>query len=163
MISAILVFSTSGFSQQRIFFGVDLSLDWYELTNLSALTYFSISLDDNPNNPFVCVPPDEAISISQFNSIGFSEITLCFKKEEGATLHGLTPSLLVARREISGQLGYAMFDRCLVELNRRYGKPNENYISGTANTTKWDVHNFVIALSFDKEDGHILLVCSPEL
>ena len=90
---------TSCFSQtdKYVFFGIDLNLDWYSLTNQTAFTYSNLNDDKGSMfNIIDCGYISDKID-KRFLNLGFQELLLIFQKDFKGNLKDLKPDVFLAR------------------------------------------------------------------
>ena len=85
-------------------FGLNMDLDWYSLTNYSALTYFSAN--ENSSSPYIVSDFDYHLNQVdiELETFNFSEYLIAFEKglvATGSVLEKLSPILFLGRYNYS--------------------------------------------------------------
>lgn len=133
------------------FYGVDLDLDWYTLTNLQALSFHS-ALETNKEAQYVITEFKNSHNKidSALLNIGFSELLLCFPKNINANLNTLSPDLFIARISYQNKISYKEKSetdmiKLLNVLNNKYGSADLNMKKELYSVYKWNgVYNETI-------------------
>lgn len=150
------------------FFGIDLDLDWYTLTNSQAMSY-SDGMDDSTQNLYVISRFDNSNNkIDQtFLNIGFSELLLCFPKQKNANLKTLSPDLLIARISYDNKIAYqerssSDMVKILKILNNKFGSADLNMKKEQYSVYKWNGVYDETALTCREDELKITLIYNKQ-
>ena len=138
-------------------FGIDLNLDWYSLTDYSAITYSFIN-QDNKDAPYVITDfkyYNDKI-YKDFIDIGFSELLLGFPKNK-SNVHGVTPEILIARINYKDINDYKLnsnknITKILSLLKRKFGDAELNMVKEKSSLYKWNGESYETFLSSVEND-----------
>ena len=97
----LFVLPVLGFSQSpnHIFFGINLNLDWYSLTNISKLTYDEVNEDELNKNPLIFTDIDYYLETAELHPVfeGIDEFVVGFQRIENPDLNLLKPTGVTLR------------------------------------------------------------------
>lgn len=150
-LAPIICFSQTQTSTDKyIFFGIDLNMDWYTLTNQSALRYYLE--DQDKQSKFVITDCDFIIEKidPRFINLGFQELLLIFQKGFKGDLINLKPDIFLARITYSDINEYVInskndIEKSIALLNLEFGTPVLNMKKDEYAIYKWKgVHNEII-------------------
>lgn len=155
----LLFISITGFSQtdKNVFFGINLNLDWYSLTNQSAVVY---QLEDQAKESKYVIMDCDFIKDkidNRFLSLGFQELLLIFQKEFKGNLNNLKPDVFLARTTYSNINEYAVKSKNDIEkskalFNEEFGLPELNMIKNEYSVYKWKgaYHELILTCRVDE-------------
>lgn len=155
---------SKGQESKHIFYGIDLNLDWYSLTNYSKLTYFTIDSENTEDN-YVCTNFEYFYDNIDptFMNLGFTEMVLCFPKGMQSNLKILKPELLIARIKYKSINEFKMnskndFEKIFKLIKSSFNAPDSNLTQEMFSLHKWNEKDFEIALHSHEEDLTITLI-----
>jgi hypothetical protein len=125
-------------------FGLDMSQDWYSLTNYSKLGYFMAGEEDK-TAPYIVTDFDfhlNKVDI-EIENLGFTEHLLGFNRDV-SLLDGLSPSIYIGKIKYNDN--YAFTSQAFKDaeslrnkLIKDYGTPNLTIENPEARLYKWEV------------------------
>jgi hypothetical protein len=158
-----------GQSNNHILFGIDLTSDWYSLTNYQQLSYFVIDSDTANHDPLVITDfkySHDKISKSFFD-ISYDELLLGFPRGMQTKLRELQPELFLARKsykDIKNYLNTSEKDISKTKylLNQEFGNPELNMIRDKYSLYKWKGVNYQITLTCREDELSTTLIYIKE-
>ena len=156
----LFVLPVLGFSQSpnHIFFGINLNLDWYSLTNISKLTYDEVNEDELNKNPLIFTDIDYYLETAELHPVfeGIDEFVVGFQRMENPDLNLLKPEMFLARIKYSPEeydlKGKNDALRILTFVKNNFGDAELNMVRDEYSTYKWGRVNFDIVLTTRKDD-----------
>lgn len=153
----ILPLVTFGQNSKNIFFGIDLNLDWYSLTNFSAASYY---IADQENKlPYIVTDfkyYHDKID-SELLNLKFEELLLGFPKGNTQNFDKLKPELFIARKNYTDLSTYLINSRNDLTksydlLIKRFGDPDLNMIREKFTVYRWKKAYFDIVLTCREDE-----------
>lgn len=165
----LFIIPVTCFSQtdKYVFFGIDLNLDWYSLTNQTAFTYSNLNDDKSSMfNIIDCGYISDKIE-KRFLNLGFQELLLIFQKDFKGNLKDLKPDVFLARITYSSLNEYTTkskndIEKSIALLNGEFGVPELNMIKNGTSTYKWRGVYYQIYLTSRADELTTTLIYSKE-
>jgi hypothetical protein len=165
----LLVHMSYGQSNNHILFGIDLTSDWYSLTNYQQLSYFLVDSDTANHDPLVITDFEyshDKISKS-FLDIGYDELLLGFPRGMETKLRDLQPELFLARKSYNDMENYLhTFEKDISKtkylLNQQFGNPELNMVREKYSLYKWKGVNYQIVLTSREDELTTTLIYTKE-
>lgn len=165
----LLGYISYGQSNNHILFGIDLTSDWYSLTNYQQLSYFLVDSDTANYDPWVITDFEyshDKISKS-FLDIGYDELLLGFPRGMQTELRDLQPELFLARKSYNDMENYLhTFKKDISKtkylLNQQFGNPELNMVRDKYSLYKWKGVNYQIVLTSREDELTTTLIYTKE-
>jgi len=151
----------------HILFGIDLNKDWYTLTDISALSYFTEQEYRKKNNI-----PGVAMTFSKdylkknanfdFLNIGFTDLTGIYPKNEGGNLKNISPYIFIATLKYNSDNEYEekssdAFNKITYLLMNQFGAPDNSTKAKWGASLEWKFSNAELLLNSNKKQ-HITVM-----
>jgi hypothetical protein len=160
LILILLLFPIVCFSQssKNLFFGIDLDLDFYSLTNYQQLTYFLADSDTPKEIPYVMTDFEYYHNNidKRLLSLGFDELLLGFPRGKQTQLNTLKPELFISRifytpnnYELKSRSDISKIKSLIID---QYGEAELNMDKEDSSTYKWEGVFYEIILTTRKDD-----------
>lgn len=160
--SFVLLFNTSNIKAQNAkheIFGLDMNLNWYDLTNYSAITYYIEDQDSSSKwvvTNFNYYLNKVEIELEEFN---FNENLIVFNKGSEATkaaLMNLSPWMYLGRYHYQDRKQYAEkafkdAEFLKNKLTKVYGKPELQIETLQLRIYQWFVNDVKIIINSEKQ------------
>ena len=156
-----------GQTSPHIISGIDLNKDWYNLTNQSALSYYSQEIyrkDKNLDGVTMNISDDYMTSLvdDDFLKIGFTNIALNFPFGGQTKLNTLKPTILIANVIYNSKKDFEEynskdFNKIVYILMNQFGAPNSTIKKDWGAQFLWEFSNAQLVLNSNKTD-HITLM-----
>jgi|TARA_B110000238_G_C16099703_1_gene427703 hypothetical protein len=155
LVASIFIFEVNAQNTKHELFGLDMNLDWYSLTNYSAITYFVA--DQDSSTTYVVTDFDYHlnqvdIELEKFN---FSEYLIAFNKGSVANrsvLENLSPLMFLGRYKYPNnnsfnEKGFNDAEFLKNKLMKFYGEPELKIEKAEFRVYKWVVNDVTIIVN----------------
>lgn len=144
-----------GQNSKHVLFGLDMDLDWYSLTNYSALSY--AMADSDKSTSYVVTDCDyylDKVDI-EIEKLGFDEYLIAFNKgvpASGPDLERLQPFMYIGRYKYSNLASFksSAFNKANFLKNKLiaiYGNPDLKIEKSEFRVYKWVIDDFTIIVN----------------
>ena len=154
IISVFILIVQTSFSQtnSHIFFGINLDLDWYSLTNSSPKAYYLKSEKIKDGYAVTSFEFSHDKIDRGFMDLGFNELLLFFPKGMQNHLKELKPEIFLARMNYNNTIEYSEnirvdFSKILHFLKKEFGEPEVI----NSSVYKWNGIDYELSLSTDED------------
>jgi hypothetical protein len=151
----IFIFDVNAQNAKHELFGLDMDLDWYSLTDYSALTYGQV--DEDSSASYVVVDFDyylDQVDI-ELEKCNFNEYLICFNKGygyNGLALRKLSPVMFIGRYKYPNinsfnEKGFNDAEYLKNKLIKFYGEPELKIEKSEYRVYKWVVNDVEIVVN----------------